>query len=228
MARPRRRARAVLIPFRAGLAGLLVGLVAAVVVARATGPQEEATLPGARAPEASEAFLEAWARSRTATYAAEGVFTRSLDGEPALSAEVRTAQRPPDRLEVRPGSATGRQGGRRLACALEEGGTLACRTGEPVGPYEDAVEREVALLREQVQGPARVYDVRAAGDGCFTLVPTRAGAAGQYGSRAEFCFDATTGALVSSRVERGRAVDEVEMDEIRTEVTDEDLGTGQG
>jgi hypothetical protein len=209
------------------VAGLVVGLLATVAVARGAGPEHDDAV-GPRPPgDAAGAFLEAWARSRTATYAAEGVFTRSFDGEPALSADVRIAQRPPDRLEVRPGSATGRSGGRRLACAVEDDGELSCRTGDPVGPYGDAVEREVDLLREQVVGPDRVYEVSDDGD-CFTLVLVRRDASAQYGSRAQFCFDADTGALASSRVERGPAVDEVRMGEIRTEVRDEDLGTGQG
>lgn len=206
---------------------MVVGLLAAVAVARATGPEHEAPPPPPPAEDASIEFLNAWARSRTTTYAAEGVFTRTLDGEPALEADVRTAQRPPDRLEVLPGSASGRSQGRRLACAAVEGGELSCRLGRDVGPYEEAVAREVLSLRQEVVGEDRRYDVTADGD-CFVLTLVRSGTGAPYGTRAEFCFDPASGALTSSRVERGRAVDTVEMGPIRTEVTDEELGGGTG
>ena len=212
---------------RAALAGAVVGLVATLLLARALGPEDHDPAPPQPSAAAAEAFLDGWARHRTETYVAEGTFTRTLDGQTALQSAVRTAQRPPDRLEVQPGSATGRRDGRRIACAAEEDGSLSCRTGETVGPYEDAVEREVTILREQVLGPRRLYDVTAE-DGCFTLDLVAAFPAAPYGSRARFCFDDATGALRSSRVERGRAVDSIEVNTIRTSVTDEDLGTGQG
>jgi hypothetical protein len=202
---------------RAAVAGAVVGVLVAVVVARALGPEP------APSPAAAAAFLDAWARHRTATYVAEGTFTRTLDGEPALESAVRTVQRPPDRLELQPGSATGRLGGRRVACAVEDDGSLSCRTGERVGPYEDAVAREVAILRDQVEGPRRVYDVTEDGD-CFVLE------LGAGGERSTYCFDGATGALVRSRIERGRLADTVVMTSVRPEVTDEDLSavTGQG
>jgi hypothetical protein len=200
---------------RAAVAGAVVGGLLAFALARALGPEP------APSPEAAAAFLDAWARHRTATYVAEGTFTRTLDGEPAFESAVRTVQRPPDRLEVLPGSATGRLEGRRVACAIEDDGALSCRAGEAVGPYGDAVAREVAIWRDQVEGARRLYDVTADGD-CFVL----AGAE----RRSTYCFDEGTGALRRSRLERGRVVDAVVMTAIRPEVTDQDLSvvTGQG
>jgi hypothetical protein len=130
-------------------------------------------------------------------------------------------QRPPDRLEVRPGSATGRLDGRRVACAIEDDGALSCRAGERVGPYEDAVEREVAILRDQVEGPNRLYEVTEDA-GCFVLAAE--------GRRVTYCFDEATGALRRSTIERGRLVDTVDMSSIRPDVSDGDLSgvTGQG
>jgi hypothetical protein len=198
------------------LAGALVGVVSAVALALLLGP------PARPSAEAADAFLDAWARHRTATYVAEGTFTRSVEGEAVLRSAVRTAQRPPDRLEVGPGSATGRRDGRRIACAAEEDGELSCREGEAVGPYEDAVEREVAIFRDQF-GPGRLYDATADGD-CFVFDLAAPDPAPPYGDRATYCFDDATGALRRSRIDHGRVVDTVEIDTIRTDVRDEDLG----
>lgn len=213
-----------LTPLRAALAGIVVGIVLAVLAALLIGPESEDQEPSAAA---AEAFLDAWGRSRTATYVSEGTYTRTVEGRPGLRGAIRTAQRPPDRLEVVPGSATGRIGGRQVAC-VHDGGRMACREGEAVGPYDAGVAEEVAILRQQVVGPARLYDVTDHGAGCFRLGLVRPYPAPPYGRSATFCFDGPTGALRRSRVDRGRAVDLLEVTDIRVEVADRDLGTGQG
>jgi hypothetical protein len=154
---------------------------------------------------------------------AAGTWTRIVDGRPARPAPTRTAQRPPDRLVSGSGSIQGRVGGRRLGCALVAGGGARCREGEAVGPYGDAVEHELSILDRLVLGPGRLYDVSADGPGCFALRLGRVAAAPPYGQHARFCFDPVSGAMVSSRIDRGRAVDLVEVTEVRRDVDDVDL-----
>ena len=202
-------------------AGVLVGglLVAVLVLTR---PEAERVQPGPTRASA-EAFLAAWRLSRTGTFVTAGTYTRIVDGRPALAAATRTAQRPPDRLVSGAGSIQGRIDGRRLGCALATGGGASCRQGESVGPYGDAVDDELSILVSQVLGPGRLYDVSDDGPGCFVLRLGRAIAGPPYGQQARFCFDATSGAMVASRIDRGRAVDVVEVGEVRVDVTDADL-----
>ena len=208
-------------PAAGARAGVLVGglLVAALVLARPVPDPPRPAAPGASA----EAFLAAWRLSRTATFVTAGTYTRLIDGRPALATPTRTVQRPPDRLVAGPGSVQGRLDGRRLGCALVVDGDARCRVGEPVGPYASAVDHEVSILVRQVIGDGRLYAVSDDGPGCFALRLERAVPDAPYGRRARFCFDGSSGALVSSRIDRGRAVDLVEISEVRVAVTEDDL-----
>ena len=203
------------------MAGVLVGglLVALLVLARPVPP----SVPAGPSRASAESFLAAWRLSRTATFVAAGTWTRIVDGRPALAAPTRTAQRPPDRLVSGSGSIQGRIGGRRLGCVLVTGGGASCREGEAVGPYDGAVEHELSILVGQVLGPGRLYDVSDDGPGCYALRLGRATVAPPYGQEARFCFDGSSGAMVASRIDRGRAVDVVEVTEVRLDVTDVDL-----
>ena len=96
----------------------------------------------------------------------------------------------------------------------------------PGGPtYAEDVADELAGLRSILQGDDPLYAV-ADGDeeGCFELAQLRSDPRAPFGTEAQFCFDAATGAPSNSRVGyEGGIVEVVTVTEIETVVTDGDL-----
>jgi hypothetical protein len=180
-----------------------------------------------RDEDASAAFVEAWERSRLATFLRSGTFERRSEATgAAISSEDVLAQRPPRRLHRQLGGVDGRDDRREIVCpATTSGGTGACTFGEPVGDtYEDDVAEEVAALRTVVQGPSPVYAVERAGDDCFERAQLRVEPRAPFGVEAGFCFDAPTGAPTDSRVSySGGIVEVVVVTELVGEVSDGDL-----
>jgi hypothetical protein len=115
-------------------AAVAVGALLALVVARAGGPEP---------PPAVDAFLAAWRRSLTGTYATHQVVERRLVSGRTFSSEVTLAQRPPDRIRVDSSGTEGRVGGRRFGCVPDGG----CRFGGDAPPYAKDVDDEMGLLR---------------------------------------------------------------------------------
>lgn len=177
-------------------------------------------------PAAADAFLHAWERSRTTTWVVESTFTRTLEGGPRLTAEARTAQRPPERLVVGLGAVSGRDGDERFACAAGEDGELECRRVEANRSYAGDVAQELrrleALVTERGDELA-LYAVRGADEGCFELRLRFRFPAPPYGERATFCFDEETGAPVRTVIEREEGTDTTVADDVRARVTDADL-----
>jgi hypothetical protein len=213
-------------------AGLVVGAVAVGALAASGWPgrqQVDATL---EQPGAARAFLTAWERSRTGTWALEGTFQRVQGGRAVLTTAVHAAQRPPDRLRIGLGSVDAVEGGRRLACAPDAEGVVACRDGGPAPPYREEVRSELSVLRTYVTGAGRLYGVVADDGGCFTLRLRGAYLTPPYGQRARFCFDGATGAPVRSEIERLEATDRTVAVSVRARVSDADLepmgGEGEG
>ena len=180
-----------------------------------------------RDADASEEFVDAWERSRQATFLRSGTFERrSAATGAAISSEDVLAQRPPQRLHRQLGGVEGRDDRREIACpATTSGESSPCTFGAAVGDtYEQDVAEEVAALRTVVQGPSPVYAVERGGDGCFELAQLRVEPRAPFGVDARFCFDATTGAPTDSRVEyAGGIVEVIAVTTVVGEVTDDDL-----
>ena len=216
------------------LAGLAVGLlVSAVLLVGGVldddggGDQErtEPTTAGSEVsdPEVAARFLDAWSRSRTGTYAVRSTFERELRDGRGFTSEGFLAQRPPERLQAQFGNAVGRVGGRLVTCSTGAEGVYRCAEGEPDATYAEEVEAELATLRSYVAGTNSLYRVESGDDGCFRLLERRRVPAPPYGSTAEFCFDADTGAPTLIRIERPEGTDTTRAVEVRDEVTDADL-----
>lgn len=199
-------------------------------VAAATGLGEGGDGTGSQAePQAeplghAEDLVDAWERSRTATYHATGTFRRTGPGGAELSVDVELAQRPPDRLHRQFGEVTGRRGDRPLQCPAPIGEEpLACRLGPPDGGFQEAVAEEVAAFRRLVTGPEPLYEVAPGREGCWRMARTRPDPRGGFGLEAAICFDAATGAIRSVTVDHGEVDERTAYDRIDPEVTDADL-----
>jgi hypothetical protein len=208
------------------VAGYAVALVLAVVTTR-----DGELRPGDRGLDAaaSEELIEAWERSRTATFVRTATFDRrSRDTGSAITSEDVLAQRPPRRIHRQLGGVDGRDDRRSIQCPAPIPGSdrLPCTFGEPDGPtYDEDVQAEVDGLRSLITGAAPVYGVgRDDTAGCFELVQLRVEPRAPFGIRARLCFDEATGAPADSRVEYAGGITEViAVTDIRTEVTDADL-----
>lgn len=220
--------------------GLILGWVSVLAYAALLGgvavtaigerPDRSPATPAEADDAVAERFVEAWERSRLATFVASGTYERrSLVSGASIASEDVVAQRPPRRLHRQLGGVDGRDDDRLLVCpappAGEEDEREPCRLGAPGGRgYVASVESEVAGLRSLTQGPNPLYVVTAGRAGCFELELIRADPRAPFGVEASFCFDAATGAPAGSRVRHERGIEEVVVvTDIRTEVTDADL-----
>ncbi len=179
---------------------------------------------------AAERFVEAWERSRSATYVAVGRFERRSQVTGAsIASEDYVAQRPPRRIHRQMGGVEGRDDDRLLVCPAPPEGSEAdaqpCRLGDAGGlDYEESVAREVAGVRSVVGGGDALYSVDQRDDGCFLLDLRRADPRAPFGLGATFCFDPATGAPIRTEVRyEGGISESLLVEEVRTEVGDADL-----
>jgi hypothetical protein len=180
---------------------------------------------------AAERFVQAWERSRTATFVTTGTYERRSDVTGAsVASEDVVVQRPPRRLHRQLGGVEGRDDDRLLVCPAPPAGEdeedrEPCRLGAPGGrTYAEQVRDEVDGLRSLTSGPDPLYGVTAGDEGCYDLELRRVDPRAPFGVEASFCFDAATGAPTRSRVRHeGGIVEVVVVTEIRTEVRDVDL-----
>ena len=215
---------AIVTPANGLVAGLLAGAIGVAALAGLGWPEgtEE------RAPElresraAAAAFLDAWRRSRRATWVVEARFERVVGGRRTIILDMHMAQRPPDRVVVGPGAIDARRGGRRLACAAREDGDLTCRDGGPAPPYESEVDAELDLLEGYVAAGG-LYAVADEPGGCFRLRLRRVILSPPYGQLARFCFDPATGAPVRTEIERIEGRDRTVAVRVGARPTEEDL-----
>lgn len=204
-------------------------LLAAVSVQAIRDPDlERGGEPAADALAVAEAFVEAWERSRTATFLTVGTYERhsEVTGATITSQDV-VAQRPPRRIHRQLGGVDGRDDDRVIVCPAPPAGQEPepCRFGPSGGvSYERSVAREVAGVRSLTTGPDPLYRVAAADPGCFDLDLLRVDPRAPFGVAASFCFDAETGAPASRRVEHeGGIVEVLTVTAITASVTDRDL-----
>jgi hypothetical protein len=202
----------------------LVGLSALAAVVR-DDPDE----PGEDPPTGSEAFLDAWARSRAVTFRSVSTFTRVSNSTGAeLIDRVVVAQRPPDRLTIDRDGALGLVDGRRVACVFRRQ-RLACEDAPAGRTLEEETARQLETLAEYTTGDDPLYAVTALdpdpdlGD-CFELrlnLPDLV--APPLGTVSRYCFDPEIGAPTLTVVERVEADDETRIVRLAGEVTDADL-----
>lgn len=207
----------------AGLAGVVVGIGVSVALVL-SGTLE---LPRVGTNDAP-AFLEAYERSRRATFAMDAAFSRTMPDGRRLESAAFVAQRPPDTIRRQLGGLSGVVAGRRLNCSTPAGGAYTCGPTGPAPPFEEALARDLAIFRGYFENPVPVYEVREVGDGCFELSLVGAVVDPPYGERTRMCFDDATGAMRTLEVQRlGGAVDRLEAVSIRSVVVDEDFTTSE-
>ncbi len=185
-------------------------LAGTTIVAWQPGGAAPAAGPGARVEPPAVRFVEAWERSRRATFVREGAFERrSADGRTRLRSPDLLAQDPPRRLHRQFGGVEGRVGDRLVLCPAGPHDARAdrCGLGPPSGrTFDEAVVDEVRAVRAAVVGPSASYEVSDAGAGCFALDAVRVSPTASFGVRARFCFDAATGAPTTSVVRHAAGV----------------------
>jgi hypothetical protein len=207
------------------LAGLL-GLT--VVAALQDDPDEEEPAPADPSPpEAAEDFLDAWARSRAATYRTVADFTRTSSSTGAeLQRRIVIAQRPPDRLRIDESGAAGIVDGRRILCSFRDE-ELVCNDAEAEVTLEEQAAEQLATLRGYVTGDDPLYDVTADPDtedgDCFDLGLAHRIVAPPLGVTSRYCFDEDTGAPTHTVVEAVEATDDIRTIQLDTVVTDAQL-----
>jgi hypothetical protein len=186
----------------------------------------------ARGQHAAQNFLDAWRRSRTATYVVDSTFVRTLpDGKDFQGGTNRIVQRPPDRLVSGLGAVEGRVGDHVVRCGTGppgDNGANKCFQGPLSTTYDEDVDVEIQALRDIVDGDHPLYTVTDFGvagrSRCFRLDRVLEFLSPPYGDQALFCFDTATGAPVVSVVERPEGTDRtLAIRPIRTEPTATDF-----
>ena len=207
-----------------------VVLVALVGLSALAAVVDDDAEPDAEDPTSGpEAFLEAWARSRAATFRTVSTFSRvSNTTDAELTDRVVVAQRPPDRLTIDQDGALGLVDGRRLACVFRDR-RLACEDAEAGRTLEEEAARQLETLEDYTTGDDPLYTVTVGdtepvvGD-CFELRLTAPDlVAPPLGTLSRYCFDPETGAPTLTQVERVEADDETRVVDLTAEVTDADL-----
>jgi hypothetical protein len=213
------------------LGWVVVAAYAAALVLAVVTTEHGALRPGDRTDDesAAEQLVEAWERSRTATFVRQATFERRSDVTgSAIASEDVLAQRPPRRIHRQLGGVDGRDDRRTVLCPAPPPDTqpAPCTFGEPGGPtYAESVAREVDALRSMVTGPRALYAVASgATEGCFDLAQLRPDPRALFGIDAQLCFDVATGAPADSRVRyAGGIVEVITVIDIRADVAEDDL-----
>ena len=207
------------------MAGVVVGVGAAALLATTdNGGTTKNVEPKA---DAATAYIADWRRSELGTWKVTMRWQRIV-GTNKLEDEIRTAQRPPDRLSVALGSVDARQGDRRLACAEGTDGKLHCRDAGSAPPFDQQVVAGEATLRTQLLGANRLYDVTQTSDHCYNFRLRFSYPVPPYGRQARFCFDEETGAPTLKDVDRAEGRDIQEATSVSAHVTDADLAPPPG
>ena len=201
-------------------------MAATVAVAATSGGGTHKPRPHAPSDKAA-AYIADWRRSQLATWKVVLRWQRTV-GTNRLEDEIHIAQRPPDRLSEALGSVDARRGDRRLACAAGADGHLRCRDAGAAPPYGQDVDAGEAVLRQQLLGLQRLYDVTATSAHCYDLRLRLTYPAPPYGRHARFCFDTETGAPTLRDVDRVEGHDVQEAVSVSGQVTDADLAPPPG
>jgi len=207
-----------------GLGGLLPSAGGASPADGAGGGAAPATtVTGA---DAVDGFLAAWRAHLMASWSVDEIDQRTTAKGAVVRFEVHQAQNPPDSIEIGNGTVSARRGATEVACGPAPSGTgLTCRSAPSPLTWSQSVDRQLALLRTDLSGPAPYYRVTGTPDGCWSLTlavpPSAAPVAIGLGST--YCLDPATLALRSSRVQRAGAVDVVSVTDAHAPATAADL-----
>jgi hypothetical protein len=207
---------------RGAVAGLIVGVAAAVAVVATSPAGTKHAKAGAQKADAGAQYIADWRRSQLGTWKVVLRWQRIV-GSSRLDDEIRTAQRPPDRLSVALGSVDARRGDRRLSCVADADGHLHCRDAGAAPSYDQDVAANEAVLRGQLVGPNRLYDVTATSVHCYDFRLRLTYPVPPYGRQSRFCFDEATGAPTLRDIDRVEGRDVQEATSVSGQVTDADL-----
>jgi len=206
--------------------------LAAVVLAALIGVSAVATLlrdddDEPDADDIPQLFLDAWERSREATFRTVADFSRRSNSTDAtLRHQQITVQRPPDRLFVDGDGANGIVDGMRVACVFRDE-RLRCNEAEARRTLADETEQQLETLAGYVEGDDPLYvieaDLETEAGTCFELTLNKSLVAPPLGNLARYCFDDATGAPTVTHIERDEADDDIVTRQISDVVTDEDL-----
>lgn len=212
---------------------VVLGLAAVTRLGDGGGPEPDPPASTVVGDEAVADFLSDLEASLTGTYVVRSTFERRRGEEVVGRSDQTVVQRPPDRLTVREGSASGRLNGRAVTCTGEGRGAECLIGSEPIDEAAE-VEEQLTAVEGYVTGDPPLYTVVATGptevvrqggqgDRCYVLDLLRQLPVAPYGTQARFCFDPATGAPTLLRVERPEAVDVTTAVAVTGQVTDADL-----
>jgi hypothetical protein len=217
---------------RAAVLAVAILPVAVVVVGACGGrsarverlpPQTAVPATDARARDALVALAAAGAR---AMWRVDSTFARTTAGR-TLRAQLVEVNRPPDRVVVGFGGATGTFRGRDLTCSSSAGGALCHGSGD-TGHVTAATD--AAALASLTAPSTGWYAARGAKDStlaglrarCFTLRWTDRGNVKTWGDRAKLCFS-DDGVPLAQHVARGDSTDDTRATKVTRTVSDADL-----
>ena len=177
----------------------------------------------------------AYERSRTATFALDGVLARDRPGQ-ASTVAVRQARAEGRSLDEIGTIAIVTSNEFLRRCELIAGRVL-CTNPEPAA----SVDQEVAAFNQLISGPDAIYSVyetdpveaqaalgavpstQANAVDCWSLIAVEVGLLGQYGDETLICFETQSGVLVGRITRNGDATDTFAVTDLRFVVDQADL-----
>lgn len=170
--------------------------------------------------DATDAFLTAWSAAQEVDHVAFARVGLTGDGIAAFTDDV-VVQRGEQRLINRDGSIIYERDGETETCR-EAGSELFCTPARPIATVDArAQELERLLASDQWSYRARFSSTV----GCYELRLdlSRGPVTSNYGLETDFCFDASTGAVLSKIVRRVNRTESYEVSEVSADVRRDDL-----
>ena len=218
--------------FRGPLNGLWAGAVVGAVCVLAivtldirisrSSPKLTATVTSS---EAAQSFVEAWRKKNLGTWFVDSSYVRTLSDGRTISGSIREVQRPPDHIRTALGSTTADLKGIAYLCAaaLDPSSPQLCRESGRATDFQGRLDREMVAVTKLVTGDGRTYDVAEDPGNCYSLFLRPGLGEGQWGERAEFCFDQRSGAMTSSEIVRNGGTDNTFATSVSGDPSDRDF-----
>jgi hypothetical protein len=150
-----------------------------------------------------DVLTQRWQRAHTATVVLEGSFTRTRGPQELIRQQVRIARRGSDFVDRRDGMVSAQLDNQSWSCSEMVG----CFLSGPAPSPKVELNRVMSL----VDGPSPTYALTVSPD-CVDFVLQRASLVPPLGTRTQFCFDQTSGALVRRTTLRTIVVSRVVAD----------------
>ena len=204
-------------PSNGFIAGLLVGMVVVTILNLSGFRNERATTHAVLTSDAAaRAFVADWSRMRNGMWAIDATFTRTTEDGATVTMPLHQAQQNPSSIRETDASADVVLNDRHYVCATGIKGQKSCRDAGVTSSFADRAKVDVASISNDLLGAQRSYDVEQASEHCYSLfVRPDSTPDGQWGSKADVCFDSATGAPVHTRVYRPGGTDDVQTTSIR-------------